>query len=349
MWLHSPSAARPRRLPTVAENIPTPPLAADLSASEFRGLFGEVSNWGRWGEPRTSAVRSTTSPPTRVAAAAAGADRGDRDAQPAARHRGGLDNPEPADHHMTMLADADIGSGPLRFAKDFIGVDYHNDGHSHIDALCHVAYDGALYNGHPAGDRSPREGAGAGAIDVLKDGLVGRGVLLDVPRARGVAWLEPGEHVFLCGPRGGRARPGRARRRGRRPAGSHRPCASPGRARAVGHARREGGPAPHRARFLAERGVAALGSDGNSDTAPSTTEGIDFPIHVLALNAMGLHLLDYLQFEDLAGAASTRGAGSSCSSPPPCASWRYRIAAQPDRRSSDAAPGGGIRGRSRER
>jgi kynurenine formamidase len=45
--------------------------------------------------------------------------------------------------------------------------------------------------------------------------------------------------------------------------------------------------------------VAALGSDGNNDTAPSTTEGIDFPIHVLALNAMGVHLFDYLQFEDL--------------------------------------------------
>jgi kynurenine formamidase len=53
------------------------------------------------------------------------------------------------------------------------------------------------------------------------------------------------------------------------------------------------------ARFLSERRVAALGSDGNNDTAPSTTEGVAFPIHVLAINAMGIHLLDYLQFEDL--------------------------------------------------
>ena len=51
--------------------------------------------------------------------------------------------------------------------------------------------------------------------------------------------------------------------------------------------------------LLAERGVAALGSDGNNDTAPSTTAGVDFPVHVLAINAMGIHLLDYLQFEDL--------------------------------------------------
>jgi len=51
--------------------------------------------------------------------------------------------------------------------------------------------------------------------------------------------------------------------------------------------------------LLAERGIAALGSDGNNDTAPSITAGIDFPIHVLAINAMGMHLLDYLRFEEL--------------------------------------------------
>ena len=51
--------------------------------------------------------------------------------------------PEPADHHMTMLTDVDIGSGSVRFAKDYVGVDYHNDGHSHIDAFSHVAFDGS--------------------------------------------------------------------------------------------------------------------------------------------------------------------------------------------------------------
>jgi kynurenine formamidase len=51
--------------------------------------------------------------------------------------------------------------------------------------------------------------------------------------------------------------------------------------------------------FVAARGVATLGSDGNNDTAPSSTEGVGFPIHVLAIAAMGIHLLDYLQFEDV--------------------------------------------------
>jgi kynurenine formamidase len=50
-----------------------------------------------------------------------------------------------------------------------------------------------------------------------------------------------------------------------------------------------------------------LGSDGNNDTAPSSTEGVEFPVHVLAINAMGLHLLDYLQFEDLRVASEASG------------------------------------------
>jgi kynurenine formamidase len=59
--------------------------------------------------------------------------------------------------------------------------------------------------------------------------------------------------------------------------------------------------------LLAERGVVALGGDGNSDTAPSTTEGVAFPIHVLALNAMGVLLIDYAQLDDLRAACESAG------------------------------------------
>jgi kynurenine formamidase len=51
--------------------------------------------------------------------------------------------------------------------------------------------------------------------------------------------------------------------------------------------------------LLAERRIAALGSDGNNDTAPSVADGVDFPVHVLAINALGLMLLDYLEFDEL--------------------------------------------------
>jgi kynurenine formamidase len=121
-----------------------------------------------------------------------------------------------------------------------------------------------------------------------------------VPRTRGVPWVEPGEHIF---PEDLEA----AER-------AQEATVEAGDILLVrtGHTRRleelgpwdtqnsKAGLHPTAASFLADRRVAALGSDGNSDTAPSTTEGVGFPIHVLALNAMGVHLLDYLQFEDLA-------------------------------------------------
>ena len=68
----------------------------------------------------------------------------------------------------------------------------------------------------------------------------------------------------------------------------------------MGHARsRRPGCIRPRRRSWPSAASPSLGSDGNNDTAPSTTEGVGFPIHVLAINAMGIHLLDYLQFEDL--------------------------------------------------
>ena len=42
-----------------------------------------------------------------------------------------------------------------------------------------------------------------------------------------------------------------------------------------------------------------MAATANNDTVPSAAEGVGFPVHVLAVNAMGLHLLDWLQFDDL--------------------------------------------------
>ena len=264
-----------------------------LTNAEFRELFDAVSDWGRLGE--RGALDHLT--PARVSAAAELVQSGITVSlsRPLDSHAG-IDNPAPADHHMTMLTDA--GSGSLRFAKDYVGADYHNEGHSHIDAFCHVAFDGRLYGGVPA-ESVTKRGADAGAIDLLVDGLVGRGVLLDIPRTRGVDWIEPGEYVF-------RADLEAAERDQRVTVGAGDILLV-----RTGHARRlaERGPwktseakaglHPDTAPFLQERSVAALGSDGNNDTAPSAVEGVGFPMHVLALNAMGVHLLDYLQFEDL--------------------------------------------------
>jgi kynurenine formamidase len=270
----------------------------ELSAREFQQLFQEVRNWGRWGERGARGALNYLTL-ERIASAARLARTGITVtlSLPLCTEQG-VECPLPAHHHMTMLTDEDIGSGSVRFAKDYVGLDYHNEGHSHIDAFSHVAYEGVFYDAQPESSVTLR-GAETGGIDLLKDGLVGRGVLLDVPRTRGVGWLEPGEHVF---PEDLEAA---EREQGVRVGAGDVLLVRTGHARRLAElgpwetGKAKAGLHPRAATFLAQRCVAALGSDGNNDTAPSTTEGVAFPIHVLALNAMGIHLLDYLQFEDL--------------------------------------------------
>ncbi|HEY1486111.1 MAG TPA: hypothetical protein VGF84_08395, partial [Micromonosporaceae bacterium] len=162
-----------------------------VSAAQFRALYAEVSTWNRW--PDRGSLNYLTPEGVLAAARLVSAGVTVSLAQPLATEEG-LANPQPAEHHMTQMPAEDIGSGTVRFAKDYIGVDFHNDGHSHIDALSHVVYDGALYGGVPA-DSITETGAAAASIEVLRDGLVGRGVLLDIPGLQGVDWLEPGEQV----------------------------------------------------------------------------------------------------------------------------------------------------------
>jgi kynurenine formamidase len=278
---------------------------ARVSADQFSALFDALCTWGRWGEQdERGALHYLT--PERVAAATQLVRDGvgvslslPSNTEPA------INNPVPADHHMTLLGDPDTDTEP-HFMKDYVGVDYHNDGHTHIDALCHVCYQGLLYNDRPEGAVTA-DGAAVDSIAALENGLVGRGVLLDIPRLRGVPWLEPGEHIFADELEAASreqdvavtagdillVRTGLCRR-----LAEFGPWNTP-EAKAGLH--------PTAMPFVASRSVAVLGSDGNSDTAPSSTEGVGFPIHVLAINAMGVHLLDYLQLEGLAAACERAG------------------------------------------
>jgi kynurenine formamidase len=195
---------------------------------------------------------------------------------------------------------------PTAFDCDFVGIEVHGDAHSHIDAIGHCAYQGALYHGAGTHGASSR-GVTHGAIDVAEHGIVGRGVLIDIPPLHGVPWLEPGAAVFTreleaaaaaAGVRVGSGdilllRTGHHRRRldlgpwdaAVAKAGLH-PSAMP---------------------WLHAREVAALGADGDGDCVPSPAERMPYPIHTLGIVAMGVHFLDSLQFEELAAACAEEG------------------------------------------
>jgi kynurenine formamidase len=105
-------------------------------------------------------------------------------------------------------------------------------------------------------------------------------VLLDVPRLRDVPWLEPGEHAFRADLEGAE------RAQGVTVADGDILLVRTGHSRRLAELgpwdtpKAKAGLHPTAVTFLADRHISVLGSDGNSDTAPSTTEGIDFPIHV---------------------------------------------------------------------
>lgn len=218
----------------------------------------------------------------------------------------GPDDPEPAVHRMTGPGPGDLGSDGLHFATDRFAMNVHGDADSHLDALCHVVFDGELYGGVPASTVTA-EGARALSVDVVRDGIVGRGVLLDIPRLRGVPWLEPGDHVTSEDltaaetAQGVRVGPGDLLfvRTGHRLRRAELGPWNSAEARVGLH--------PTAMGFLAEREVTVLGGDGNNDTAPSAVSDIAFPVHVLAVRAMGIHLMDYLGFEDLVPVCARAG------------------------------------------
>jgi kynurenine formamidase len=57
---------------------------------------------------------------------------------------------------------------------------------------------------------------------------------------------------------------------------------------------------------MRERGVAILGSDVVQDVRPSRVEGVNQPIHQMALMALGTPLIDNCDLEALAEAAAQR-------------------------------------------
>ncbi|MEU2774892.1 cyclase family protein [Streptomyces sp. NPDC007162] len=278
---------------------PAPGSPRPLTEAAFRDLYRRLrERAGDGGAGRRGGLDRLT--PERVLAAAAEVRSG-RTVSLAAtvETRPAPDSPEPARHRMIAPAHDETEAPGLVFARDRFAMNVHNDVDSHLDALCHVIFDGELYGGLPASTVTA-DGAGALSLDLVRDGIAGRGVLLDIPRLRGVRWLEPGDQVTAEDLAAAEA--------------AQETAVGPGdllfvrvghrlRRRTLGPwdvTRDRAGLHPTAMEFVAARGVSVLGSDGNSDAAPSAVAGVGFPVHVLAVNALGLHLLDWLDLEELA-------------------------------------------------
>jgi kynurenine formamidase len=284
---------------------------APVSLEAFDRIYESVKNWGRWGpDDELGTLNYIT--PQHVARAAALVRSGRTVSMAIPINKvAGPDNPNPAVHFMSLMHDIPISPAGLTFGMCFLGMASHGDSHTHIDALNHVGYKGQLYNGKPVATLTS-QGSSWGSIAAYANGIVGRGVLLDAARYRGIQWLEPGEAVDRAeleaieaseGVRLGEGdilvfRTGHhARRLALGPWRNDPPPAGEGKA----------GLAVDTIPWMHERRIAAFLPDGDGETVPSNVEDLPYPIHPLQLTAMGMCISDSLQFEELAVACEEEG------------------------------------------
>lgn len=264
-------------------------------------IFEQVKNWGRWGkDDQAGALNLITNDVRKAAAACVRHGRAvscayELAVQPA------VDNPHPALHMMIAGGDdclvPDLG---LETTSDFVGIAFHGMATSHLDALCHVHVDGKMYNGFPGTDVKST-GAKRNSVMCARDGIVSRGVLLDMPRTLGLPWLEPGTAITPDQLEQAEAKQGLRVREGDILLVA---TGRDARREALGrwHPLEQGLAGLHHEclPWLHERGVAVLGSDCISDVVPLSGEcGWCMPIHQVTLVAMGVHLLDNLNLGDL--------------------------------------------------
>ena len=147
---------------------------------EVMGYLRDRRNWGRWGANGSAGAMNLITAEKRLAAAALARNGRTVSLSRAWAVEPRAENPRPAQHFMSVM-DRGNGGGA---AMDFYGVFYHGTATTHIDALCHVWDDGGMWDGKTPGETLNFDGANYGSVDAWSDGILTRGVLLDVPRHR---------------------------------------------------------------------------------------------------------------------------------------------------------------------
>jgi kynurenine formamidase len=273
-----------------------------------RARYEAISNWGRWGSADERGTLNLITPDLIRRAAATVTEGhvvgcGHVDEVPSVL------NTDPPQHHM--LAAGDVQADGCGIAADYIGIAPHGATTTHIDALCHIFFDGQMYNGRPAA-MVRSTGAEANAISSLSAGVTTRGILLDIPGVRGVPFLEPEDPVTAADldAAAGAARlepgPGDAVlvRVGRTP---RRDVYGVEGERTADGSRHIAGLQADCLDWLYEHGIALLGSDGGNDSLPSPHTRERMPIHVGCLVFIGLHLIDNMALEELSLACRDHG------------------------------------------
>ena len=179
---------------------------------------------------------------------------------------------------------------------------------THWDALSHIFHRGKMYNGVPT-EHVTAGGASRNGVERLADRLVGRAVMLDLPRSKGVAWLDDGYAITA---EDLEAAATAARVEIREGDILLLRTGKLGRCRKQGWGDFAGGSAPGLSFFslpwLYERRVAAVASDTwGVEVRPNELPDSFQPFHIVAVVYMGLLLGEMFDFERLAELCATKG------------------------------------------
>ncbi len=281
-----------------AYSAPDANAAEQVSKTQFDRWMKDISNWGRWGKDDELGTLNLITPEIRIAAAKLVTQGISVSLALDLNKKQDEVNTFPFEHTL------EVGSfGGHEVAGDRYSVQYHGFAHSHIDGLPHFAHKGKLYNGYSVDNLKPG-GSDKLGIQNLKNGVFTRGVLVDMPWFKQIDFLEPGTAITSDDLEAWEKKTGiridsgdvllirtgrweRVRQKGQwnfleGAAGLHASVA----------------------KWLKDRDVAIIGSDGVSDVMPSGVEGLLNPLHELVLVGLGMPILDNLDLDSLADEAA---------------------------------------------
>jgi kynurenine formamidase len=267
------------------------------SAPEFDRMFEDIKNWGKWGpEDQLGSLNWITEQKRKQAAGLVKLGRAVGLAFPLQKELA-LDSKSALEQTMNL-------SYPGA-AMDTYKIYYHGTLHTHLDALCHLMHKNKGYNGFPAGEVLTYKGCTKLGVENLKNGIVTRGVIVDIPRLRNVPYLEPGAMVYAEDIEAWEKKTGVTIAAGdavflRTGRFARRAKLGPWDIHTQGAAGFHASVGP----WFKKRGVAVLGSDAELDVLPSGIEGVVTPVHELAIAALGIIVLDNVQVEPAADLAA---------------------------------------------
>ncbi|HYL76875.1 MAG TPA: cyclase family protein [Bryobacteraceae bacterium] len=274
-----------------------PQTAPRVTREQVDRWMTEISNWGRWGKDDQRGTLNLITPQKRRQALRLVRDGVSVSLAHILDKEKFPDNPRPLGQQMTLDA--------AGHALDLYTIWYHGSTITHLDALCHYSVGGKMYNGFSR-QQVTESGCGVLGIQNQQDGILTRGILVDLPRLKGVEYLEPGTPVYpqdleawekYAGVKiaSGDAvflRTGRWVRRAKLGPWNVATSAAGFHASVMP--------------WLKRRDVALLGNDAVEDVQPSGVDGVARPIHQLAIVALGLPLIDVMDLEAVAEQAARR-------------------------------------------